>query len=281
MRLKNDEELLAINLLSIALMLIMFFLPSNILRVILGIPFVIAFPGYALMVALFPRRGDISNTMRTVLTFVLSIVVIALLLMVLNYTPWGIRVETIFLSICIFIIVFSTIAVYRRRVLPLSDRFYIEFQFAKSDWLGRTRDKILSGILVLTILAALGTLGYAIAATTEKGQKFTEFYITSSENKTAGLPDNLKVGEEARVIIGVNNNEYEVVSYRVEVRMNNVKANEIDGILLEPGEKWEGEVEFTPQLAGDNQKVEFCLYRGKDGRQPYLEPLRLWVDVVP
>ena len=46
---------------------------------------------------------------------------------------------------------------------------------------------------------------------------------------------------------------------------------------LSHAEKWEQEIEFAPQHIGDNQKVEFVLY--KDDK-PYLnDPPHLWIDV--
>ena len=83
------------------------------------------------------------------------------------------------------------------------------------------------------------------------------------------------------MILGIVNNEYETVSYRVETRIDGVKNNEVDGIRLEHGEKWEHEVSFTPEIAGKEQKVEFLLYKIKNSEvEPCFEPLRLWVDVT-
>lgn len=47
---------------------------------------------------------------------------------------------------------------------------------------------------------------------------------------------------------------------------------------LEPNGKWEEIVGFTPNRAGDNQKVEFLLYR-LDQHGIY-QRLHLWVDVI-
>ncbi len=52
---------------------------------------------------------------------------------------------------------------------------------------GRGWDKALSVILALTILGAIGTLGYAIASP-KVGEKFTEFYIEGLEGKAADYP---------------------------------------------------------------------------------------------
>ena len=138
--------------------------------------------------------------------------------------------------------------------------------------------KTFSIILVLIILGALGALSY-ILASPKVGEGFTEFYVLASEGKATAYPKELKVGQESRVTIGVVNNEHETMSYRLEVRVGGVKTNEIGSIILEHDEKWEEIVTFTLSKAGEEQKVEFLLYKNR-GVQPFLEPLRLWVDVT-
>ena len=80
------------------------------------------------------------------------------------------------------------------------------------------------------------------------------------------------------MIVGIVNQEYEIMSYRVEVRMDGVKNNEVEGITLEHEERWENEVSFTPEVAGKYQKVEVLLFKNGN-TEPCFEPLRLWVDV--
>ncbi len=92
------------------------------------------------------------------------------------------------------------------------------------------------------------------------------------------IPTDATVGEERTVIVGIVNYDYETVSYRVEVRIDGVKNNEVKGITLEHGERWEDEVSFTPEVAGREQKVELLLYK-KGEVLPCFEPLRLWIDV--
>ncbi len=78
--------------------------------------------------------------------------------------------------------------------------------------------------------------------------------------------------------MGIVNHEQREVSYRVEVVINNKKSYDIGPVVLVNEEKWEAKVGFVPEVAGENQKVEFVLY--KDGEfEPYLELLHLWIDV--
>ena len=86
------------------------------------------------------------------------------------------------------------------------------------------------------------------------------------------------------MLLGIENHEYQKISYRVVVRIDGGQNVEIGPIVLEHKEKWQQEVIFIPEKAGENQgetynvKVEFLLF--KQGEvEPYLKPLRLWVDV--
>jgi uncharacterized membrane protein len=81
------------------------------------------------------------------------------------------------------------------------------------------------------------------------------------------------------VIVGIANHEHEAVTYQVEVMIGGAKNNEVDPVLLQPDEKWEKEVGFTPKVPGKNQLVEFLLYKNSQ-LDPNLKPLRLWVDVT-
>ncbi len=136
--------------------------------------------------------------------------------------------------------------------------------------------RALSITLVLVILGVLGGLVY-IVTSAEVGERFTEFYILGLDGKAKDYPEELMVGEEGKVLVGIVNREQEVVTYWVEVAIDGVKSNGMGAVTLRDGEKWEGVVGFVPDKAGDNQKVEFLLYRqGWDGAY---QRLRLWVDV--
>ena len=282
MKIRIRNELLPLNLLVILLIATITFFPSNMLRIILGLPFVLFIPGYVLMAALFPRKERVSGIERVVLSFGLSIAVVPIIGLVLNYSPWGIGLESILYSMALYIFIISSITWLRRRRLPEPERFSIEFQLRIPAWGGSMRggnvwNRVLSVILVIAILGALGMLGYVIAIP-KVGERFTEFYILGQESRAIDYPRELKLGEEGKMIIGISNQEHETVSYRVEVRINGVKNNEVEPIVLKHDEKWEGRVDFVPKAPGDNQKVECLLYKNGEV-EPCLEPLRLWVNV--
>jgi len=277
LRIKLGDGLIPLNLLAWALILFIIFFPSNILRIILGIPFLLFFPGYTLMAALFTKKEGMGGIERVALSFGLSIAVVPLIGLILNYTPWGIRLEPILYSVASFILITSIIAWLRQRSLTEKERYTIEFEVTLPGWGEGVQDKVLTIALVIVILGLLGTLGYFIA-TPKVGETFTEFYILGQEGKAVDYPTELKVGDEGRMIVGIVNHERREVSYRVEVVISSKKSYEIGPVVLVDEEKWEAKVGFVPEVAGENQKVEFLLY--KDGEAELrLESLHLWIDV--
>jgi len=285
MKARRDSDLWLIDIVTILLIVVIAFFPSTIARVILGLPFLLFFPGYTLMAALFPKKGSLGGVERVALSFGLSIAVVPLIGLILNYTPWGIRLYPILISLVVFILATSGVAWYRRGRLTPEERFEASFNIRLPSWRGQSMaDKVLSVVLVVAISGAIGTLGYVVA-TPKVGERFTEFYILGPEGEAANYTTELSVGEEGRVILGIVNHEQEEASYTVEVWIDGEKAKlRVEGedkdeisVGLENEEKWEKEVGFVPQTAGKNQTVEFVLY--KDGKPYFEEPLYLWIDV--
>ena len=277
MRMKWQNDLLLLNIITVLLIFIITLFPSNALRIALGLPFVLFFPGYVLTAALFPRRNALDGMERVALSFGMSIVVVSLVGLVLNYTPWGIKLYPILISLAGFVAVISIVAWYRRRRLGEGGRFTIPFRLNLASWRRQNFiDKVLSIILIAAILGAIGTLGYVIA-TPKVGEKFTEFYILGLEGQAIEFPKEMKVGEQGRVLVGIINREQETVSYWVKVTIDEITLNEIGPVALHHEDRWEQEVGFIPAQLGDNQKVEFSLY--KQGQSEAYRVIHLWIDV--
>jgi uncharacterized membrane protein len=294
MKARHDKDLWLIGILTIVLAVVIAFVPSSPARIILGLPFLLFFPGYTLMSALFPKRGSLGGVERVALSFGLSIAVVPLIGLILNFTPWGIRLYPILISLAVFIIAASGVAWYRRERLAPEERFRVPFNFRPLFkvklpfwyWQEQTLAyNTVSLVLAVVIAVAIAGLGYGVVNTPRVGEKFTEFYILGPDGKAENYPTELKVGEEGKVIVGIVNHEQERVSYKVEVWIDEEQAKlRIDGedmyeidVELENEGKWEQEVGFVPQKAG-RQKVEFVLY--KEGEPYFKEPPYLWVDVV-
>jgi len=278
MKLTIRNEFAIIGALSLALAFIITVADIHAPRVALGLPFVLFFPGYTLIAALFPGREDLDGIERVALSFGLSIAVVPLIGLILNYTPWGIRLYPILISLIFFILAMSLLGWYRRKRLPEEKRLALVLSITPPDWKGMSRlDRVLSVLLVASILFAVGSLAYVIT-TPKVGEKFTEFYILGPGGKAEGYPRELKAGQEAEVILGVVNHEYSAVEYKVEIRAADKVIKAIDSIKLDHEGKYENRLSFSVKETGQKIKVEFLLYR--DGAPEPYRNLHLWVDVV-
>ncbi len=86
------------------------------------------------------------------------------------------------------------------------------------------------------------------------------------------------MGEKQSVIVGIINREHETASYSVKVMIDGIENGKIGPVMLADGEKWEEQTSYIPDRAGDNQKLEFYLYKN-GSPEHYLKPLHLWVNV--
>ncbi|MCW4025648.1 MAG: DUF1616 domain-containing protein [Candidatus Bathyarchaeota archaeon] len=92
-------------------------------RYALGGIFVLFLPGFLLLSALYPRGGEVDSLEKVALSIGLSLAIVPLVGLVLNYTPWGIRLEPIMVSLALFVEVMAVVCVVRRfRYFQLSLR---------------------------------------------------------------------------------------------------------------------------------------------------------------
>jgi len=73
------------------------------------------------------------------------------------------------------------------------------------------------------------------------------------------------------------NREFQRATYRLDVTADGQRIKTVDSIVLEDGQAQEYSVQWAATKAGDQQEVDFLLYKGTDA-QPY-RSLRLWIDV--
>ncbi len=270
----------AITLLTVAFVLIP---PLNktFVRTILGILLVLFIPGYTLIAALFPKWGDLDGIERAALSFGLSIAVTPLIGLALNYTPWGIRLDPILISLTIFTLAMCAIAFLRRRKLPEEERFFVPFgQFAKGikgSFRGESKtERILSIILIITIILAISTTVYIIVKP-KQGEKFTEFYILGSNGTASNYPTNLTTGQNGSMTIGVVNHEYTTQDYLLVVKVNGtILKNQT--LTLTNGQEMEIPYTFTAGSTGQ-KKLEFLLYKLPNNQTDY-RSLHLWLNVT-
>ncbi len=84
------------------------------LRYVLGAITVLYLPGYATIELLYPRAKDLSPLERLALSIGLSLALVPLIGLILNYTPWGIRLGPVATSLIIYTAIAVFAAGYRK-----------------------------------------------------------------------------------------------------------------------------------------------------------------------
>ena len=254
-------------------------LPLSLLRVLLGLAFVLFVPGYALQAALFPRKDALDGPVRLALSFGLSVALVPPLVLILDRLPWGIHLGPIVAAEGLVTILLSEAALLRRWRLPANERPVFAFELVLKGWwaaqdrAGRVLYGVLAGALLLALIAAV-----AILLSPLQGRQFTEFYILGSEGPAENYPRQAAPGEPLSVTVGIANREGQAIKYWVEVLVDGESLGGTDRLTLTDGQVWQAELVFTLLGAGDDQRVEILLYR--DGLPEPYRRLQWRIDVV-
>jgi uncharacterized membrane protein len=290
-------------------------------RVVVSLPFLLFLPGYVFVAALFPESGSsqakdedtgakrtgggIDGIERAVLSVGLSIAIIPAIGLLLNFTPFGIRLQPILAGVTGFTVVFTVLAVVRRNALPEDERFRVPYQ----TWGAATREEVfdpetrLDGLLnvalVVSLVLAIGVLSFAIMMPPD-GEAFTEFYLLTEtddgELVMDDYPSEFIVGESQSTVVAIGNQENQPMEYTVVVQLQTVgisgnettvlERQEIDRFespLIADNETWHTDHEITVTMTGQNLRLQYLLYRGEPPATPTVENAyrntHLWIDV--
>ena len=112
--------------LAIATAITVFTVPENAyplvyIRYVLGSIFVLWLPGFTLIKALFPSKKEMDTIELAALSIGLSLAIVPIVGLLLNYTPWGIRLTPITLSLLALTIAFATTALIREHQTKIGE----------------------------------------------------------------------------------------------------------------------------------------------------------------
>jgi uncharacterized membrane protein len=271
------------------------------------LPAVLFLPGYCLIAALFPRNSDLDLTERVVLSFGLSITIVPLVALLLNFTPFGIRIDPVLIVLTIFTLGMILVAYYRRALLPSGERFTFPFGMTartlKDAILpeeGSRVDRLLMAVTTLAILASIITTVYLISVPKE-GEHFTEFFILGGNSTATDYPDLIIAGQDYPMFIGIGNHEYRDMNYTIETWITRMEFNNATNTSIiqgmDPGERLvlplaHNETVVIPynllvKKTGYN-RMEFLLFNetvpdfdvtGSDRINASYRDLNLWISV--
>mgnify|MGYP000030907179 CR=1 FL=1 len=83
-------------------------------RIVFGSLFTLFLPGYSLIEALYPREDELTPLERLALSIGLSLALVPLVGLLLNYTPWGIRLNPIIAALSTLTLTLLLISTYRK-----------------------------------------------------------------------------------------------------------------------------------------------------------------------
>ena len=95
-----------------------YLLPQNppyiYVRYALGSLFILYLPGHTLIETLYPKEEDLEPLERLALSIGLSLALVPLVGLILNYTPWGIRLTPIFTALATLTAALAITAIIRK-----------------------------------------------------------------------------------------------------------------------------------------------------------------------
>lgn len=272
---------------------------------ILGVPFLVLYPGYAVVSALFPVDPAASRTSpdypggapgwatRFGLALLTSAIVVATIGIVLLWTV-GIDLVPVVVSVGVFTLVALAAASVRRRAHPTEERANpLAGGFASF----RPNGSRLQAIAIVLAIAALaGTVAYA-GATTPPSEQFTEFSVlTENENGTlvaANYSDRFVAGQGHPLHFAITNHEGETTNYQVVVLYQAVSRGgtvtheeRIDqfGVQVPASERVVVERQIAPTRWNEGVRLRFLLYKGSVPKDPGVGnadlSLHIWTNVV-
>ena len=251
------------------------------------------------------EQEGIDGIERIALSFGLSIAVVPLIGLLLNFTPWGIRLAPIVVSVSGFTLLCVAIAARRRDELPTEEQFQVPYQRWVSDARGEMfdpddqLDATLNIVLAVSVLLAVGSVGYAVAVPPQ-GEQFSEFYLlteqSDGERVADDYPQEITIDERPELIVGIGNQEYEQLNYTVVVQLQTVttegnttiveERTEIDRFTasVAHNETHHERHTLVPTRTGEDLRVQYLLYTDDVPATPTAETayreLHLWMDIL-
>jgi uncharacterized membrane protein len=128
-------------------------------------------------------------------------------------------------------------------------------------------DRLISYIIIAVIIVASIGVIYIII-NPSPSERFTEFYVLGSDSKAGNYPTNLTLNENGTVVIGIVNREGTTTNYQLLVKLNNYTIKQ-ESIKLKDKEKKEMNFTFNVNQTGNNQKLEFYLFKLPEDQKTY------------
>ncbi len=128
-------------------------------------------------------------------------------------------------------------------------------------------DRPITAILIVLLVIAISATVY-IVVNPNPGEKFTELYILGADNLAGNYSTNLNANETANVTVGIVNHEQSTTTYNLVTNLNGDTLTSVN-YTLSNNETTLINYTYMPTIVGNNQKLEFDLYKLPDTTNIY------------
>ncbi len=284
---------------------------AGMARIVLAMPLFLLFPGYAFVALLFPENGDapdepfdedrtglwaprsesngIDRVSRFILSVVTSVVLVAVVALAANVTPWGITLRPLLAGLGIATVGFSLLGLVRRwrcpadrRFTPSAGAFWSDLFYASKDTPYGSNRAVYNIAIGLSLLLLVTSAGYAATNPVEH-EGFTELYVDTdpvSGDDRSMYQSTYVRGESAEFAVNVTNREHEQRQYTTVVMLQRVNESgrettvqaetelASDEITVSDGATESQQFEIAPTMAGDDLRLAVLLYEGDAPADP-------------
>jgi uncharacterized membrane protein len=279
------------------------------------LPLFLFLPGYAVVAALYPekdrsllrpteqpetgadlRYGTINPLERFAFSVGVSIAVVPLVGLILNAAFGGLAPESITVSVAGITVALAVVAGRRRVDLPAEKRFRVPYRrwLAAAVRPGDRRELLYNAVLMLSVIALVGSFAYA---TTTANESFTEFAVLSESESgellADGYPQNLTRNESETLYVKVTNREQTDRNYTVVVQIHQVSSDGNEMLRIREMRRMRVRVprdgtervphSFTPTVTGDRLRLTYLLYFDDPPEDPKpvnaYRRVHIWVSI--
>ena len=252
--------------------------PVAIVRLLLGLIYVLYIPGYVLQLFLFPRKEELDPTERIALSFALSGVIIPPIAMILNWSPWGIRLWPIVFSLSVIILASMIGATIRQKRLHLDEGIELKPRPGlRKWWAEQERGNRVVYVILTVVLTTAFLTAFSILLTPKPAESITEFYILGQEGLAEDYPREVIMGQVLTITTGITNREGNTSTYNIQIINDDSVIGQAGPIILENNTTWEQPVVFSVPTVGDDQQITFILNR--EGHPSPYRSLQIWINV--
>jgi len=286
-------------------------------RFLFGSVLLFVLPGYVLVAVIFPGNSadryhqspggtvtfarGITWQERLALSFGTSVALVPIFAFVVSFDDAFSR-TAVFLTLSLFVLLGVAVALVRRLQLSPQHRFAVPVgQWLDDLWTfltaGDGRDTVVNVVLVVSVLLALGVVGYAVAVPQPRAEYTSVALMTDQGGDlvSSEYPTAMTQGQAAPLVLAVENHRRDRTRYTAVVEFQQVQQRNGQLVVLAqreltrmqtslgPGQTWQRPHRITPPIAGDNHRIVYYIYRDDAPENASLRTaddyLYLWVNV--